>query len=68
MALEEMALRKFWSEALRNKYLTPHYYKSAAYVICFSRAEKFLAISSTALAFSLVLSLVPRQEKEHSAP
>jgi hypothetical protein len=33
--------------------------------ICFSEAKKFSAIFPVALNFSLVLSLVSRQEKEH---
>ncbi len=35
------------------------------YFICFSQAERSPAIFSPALTFSLVLSLVSRQEKEH---
>lgn len=64
-----MALEKFRSGALRNKYLSPLLYDNETYFICLSGAEKFSAILSPALIFSLVLSFVSRQKKErlHSA-
>ncbi len=69
-----MALRKFRSGALRNKCSSPLLFGSETYFICFSPAkggvnfaEKLLAIFSPALTFSLVLSLVSRQEKERSS-
>ena len=62
-----MALRKFRSGALRNKCSSPLLFGSETYFICFSFAEKLLAIFSPALTFSLVLSLVSRQEKERSS-
>ena len=60
--------------ALRNKCSSPLLFGSETYFICFSPAkggvnfaEKLLAIFSPALTFSLVLSLVSRQEKERSS-
>ena len=61
-----MAIRKFRSAALRNKYGCALFQGVTQYFICFSGAEKFPAIFPAALTFSLVLSLVSRQEKEHS--
>ncbi len=62
-----MALKEFRSEALKNKYSFPVLFGNETYFICFSEAEKLLAIFSPALTFSLVLSLVSRQEKERSS-
>ena len=51
----------------RRSYGYPLLQGGKTYFICFSSVEKFLAIFSLALTFSLVLSLVSRQEKEHSS-
>ena len=59
-----MALREFRSGALRNKYSARADCKAMTYIICFSSAMKFLAISSPALIFSLVLSFLSREKKE----
>ena len=59
-----MASKKFRSGAWKNKYSSPLSSGNVMCFICFSSAEKFLAIFSLALTFSLVLSLVSRQEKE----
>ena len=56
---------KFRSAALRNKYGCTPFHGVPQYFVCFSEAEKFAAIFPAALTFSLVLSLVSRQEKEH---
>jgi hypothetical protein len=61
-----MAMGKFRSEALKNKYGSNLLFGIKRYFICFSGAEKFAAIFPAALTFSLVLSLVSRQEKEHT--
>ncbi len=60
-----MALRKFRSVTLINKYGFTLPDGNSPYIICFSGAEKFLDIFSPALMFSLVLSFVSRQKKEH---
>jgi len=58
-----MALKKFRSGALKNKYLSPELNRNELHFICFSGTEKFLAIFSPALIFYLVLSFVSRQKK-----
>jgi len=62
-----MASRKFLSGTLKNKYGSLLLRHDSLHIICFSGAKKFLAVFSPALAFSLVLSLVLRQEKERFA-
>ncbi|MGO9480396.1 MAG: hypothetical protein ACLP05_01265 [Candidatus Kryptoniota bacterium] len=62
---EKKALKKFRGEASENKYgLAPAFGHGTCF-ICFSEAKKFSAVFSPALIFSLVLSFVSRQKKEH---
>ena len=63
----KMTKSKFRSEALRNKYGVTLSYRPGTHFICFSEAERLAVIFSAALTFSLVLSLVARQEKVHSS-
>ena len=62
----KMALRKFRSKALKNKYGFTLLCGTKMYFICFSEAENFSAVFPVALIFSLVLSFVSRQKKERS--
>ena len=62
----KMALRKFRSKALKNKYGFTLLCGTKMYFICFSEAENFSAVFHVALIFSLVLSFVSRQKKERS--